>query len=566
MISPMNRPSIRRPLEITDAAVPRSVIQLEQGRGAYSDRIWGDAYTWLASADGSAGLGGDDLELLATAAYLIGRENDFLSALERAHRSYVDAGRVARAARCAFWLGFRLAFRGEMGLATGWLGRARRLLERESAECVEHGYLLLPAVEQQLAVGEYEQALSGAAAAAKVAERHGDVDLLTYAVHLQGRAVLKQARIAEGLALLDEAMVTVASQEIFPPLAGVIYCSVIEACRSVFALQRAREWTDALADWCARQPDMVAFTGQCLVYRAELLQIHGEWDEALGAAERARERCSATADWSAAASAYFWEGEIHRLRGDLDAAREAYLAAAQAGWEPQPGLALLGLAQGRIDDAVGSIRRACLEASDPSRRARLLPAFVEIMLAVKDLSEARRGCLELEALAVTYSPSVLSSMAAHVRGAIALAEGEPAAALVALRRASAGWHELGAPYELARARVLVGVACRALADEEAAELELEAARSAFQALGAAPDLLRVTSLLDDHRERRVHGLSPRELELVRLLARGSSNKAIAAELLIAEKTVERHLTNIFRKLGVPSRTAAAAYAFEHQLV
>ncbi|CAN5196628.1 LuxR C-terminal-related transcriptional regulator [soil metagenome] len=452
-----------------------------------------------------------------------------------------------------------------MGPATGWLGRAQRLIEREGQECVEQGYMLMPVVFEHEAVGDYEGASATAAAAAEIGERFGDADLFALAVHAQGDLLVKAGRVREGLSLLDEAMVAVTAGELSPIVTGIVYCGVILACEQVYELRRAQEWTAALARWCEQQPDLMAFTGRCMVHRAQLMQLHGAWGDALDEAGRAGRRFEQAMNQAAAASACYLRGEVHRLRGELAPAEVAYREASQLGFEPQPGWALLRLAQGNADAAAAAIRRVMGETTDRLRRASLLPAFVEIMLAVGDLGEARESCDELGDLAKEFESSMLRAMHSHGRGAVELAAGDAGAALVSLRHAAQEWQELEAPYEAARARVLVGQACQALGDEDAFALELDAARGTFEELGAALDVASV-DLLAGRPEASTHGLTPRELEVLRLVATGKSNRDIAAALVISEHTVARHVQNIFTKLGVPSRTAAGAFAFEHDLV
>jgi DNA-binding CsgD family transcriptional regulator len=542
------------------------VDQLERGRDSYGRRAWADAYTSLSQADKATSLGAEDLELLGTSAYMIGRGDDYLAALERAYHVYLDAGQALRAVRCAIWLGITLATRGEMGRATGWLGRAQRLVEREQTACVEQGYMLLPVMMQEEDSGDYDAAYATAANAAEIGERFGDADLLALALHQQGRTLAKQGRVEEGLGLLDEAMLAVAAGDLSPIVTGLIYCSVIEGCQQVYALRRAQEWTAALARWCEQQPDMVAFTGRCLVHRAEIMQLHGEWREALEEARRAGERFVRTPNETAAAQALYQQGEVRRLQGEFAAAEEAYRQASRSGWEPQPGMALLRLAQGDTGAAAAAIRRVAGETAEPLKRARLLPAYVEIMLAIGNAEEARSACGELEETAARYESGMLGAMAVHARGAVELADGDAPVSVVALRQASQAWQELGAPYEAARARVLVGLACRALGDDDACALDLEAARSVFAQLGAAPDLVRVDLLAQGAAASDTHGLTDRELEVLRLVASGKSNREIASALVISEHTVARHVQNIFAKLRVSSRTAASAFAFEHDLL
>jgi ATP/maltotriose-dependent transcriptional regulator MalT len=536
---------------------------LEQGREAYARSAWAEAHELLARADEDEPLAADDLDRLAIAVFMLGREDEWMSVMERAYQRRAEDGDVRRAARSAFWIGTWLALRGEMGPAAGWLGRAARLLEGEG-ECVEQGYLLMPVAFQHEAEGDVEGAAATAAAAAEMGRRFSDKDLFTLAVHTQGEFLVRAGKVREGLGLLDEAMVAVTEGGLSPIVTGIVYCGVILACEHVYELRRAKEWTAALQRWCERQPDLVAFTGRCLVHRAQILQLQGAWPDALAETQRADERFEQSMNQAAAARSAYLRGEVHRLRGEFVEAEEAYRRTSRLGAEPHPGLALMRLAQGNRDAAVAAIRRVAAETSEPLRRAGLLPAYVEIMLAAGELDEARTACRELEQICADCDSDMLRAMLAGTAGAVQLAAGDPAAALASLRQAARAWQELEASYEAARARVLVGVACRELGDEEAFGLELEAARSAFEELGATPDLAAVGAL--ERKGGGAHGLTTRELEVLRLVATGKSNREIASALVISEHTVARHVQNIFRKLGVASRTAAGAFAYEHDLV
>ena len=311
---------------------------------------------------------------------------------------------------------------------------------------------------------------------------------------------------------------------------------------------------------------MVAFTGACMVHRAEIMELRGTWPSALQEAQQARRRCEQGNNQSAAAQAFYRQGEVHRLRGEFSVAEEAYRDASRYGWEPQPGLALLRLAQGNHDAAVAAIRRVVDETTPPLKRARLLPAYVEIMLSVGDAVGARIACQELREISIRYESAMLDAMVAHARGAVDLNEGDARAALLSLRPAWRAWQELEVPYEVARVRVLLGLACRALGDDDTASLELEAARDGFARLGAAPDLARIESLNLNATYDHSHRLTQRELQVLRLVAGGETNRVIATELVLSERTVDRHVSNIFTKLGVTSRAAATAYAYKHQLV
>lgn len=536
---------------------------LDRGREAYARRAWAEACRCFRRVEEAASLDADDLERFAASAYLIGRDNDYLAALSRAHKAHAEAGDEARAVRCAFWIGLELAFRNEMGPASGWFGRAQRLLQNRKSASVEQGYLLLPLVEQHLHAGAAEEALSTAARAAEIGDRFGDPDLGACARHLQGKALLRLQQVEEGLALLDEAMAAVTVGELSPIMTGLIYCSVIDACRQVYALDRASAWTSALAGWCAEQPQLVAFTRACLVHRAQIMRHGGAWDDAIAETGRVCMTIREGTELQPPGEAFYERAEIRRLRGEFAAAEEDYRAANRHGFEPQPGLSLLRLAQGRTADAVAAMRRVLDAVGDPSR-SRLLPAWVEIALEAGEMAEAHRATVELHEVAGVIDAPVLRAIAAQASAAVAIAEGDARSALDFARRSLTVWLQVEEPYEAARARVLMGLACRSLGDNDGASMELETACSVFRRLGATPDLARVEALRS--KPAKAHGLSPRELQVVRLVAEGKTNKAIAEELGVSVRTIDRHLENVFTKLDLPSRAAAAAYAYRHNLV
>lgn len=540
--------------------------ELARGREAAGRLAWADAYTALSLADRSSPLAGEDLELLATAAYLLGRVEESLQALQRAQQIHAEGGDPRRAARCAFWLWFHLINQEELAQASGWLARANRLLEHEQQECAERGYMLIPVAFQHVVAGDYTGAQRAAGRAAAIGRRAADADLVAFALVLHGRAMVREGRVGEGLALLDEAMVAVVAGELSPPVAGTVYCSMIDACQEISEWRRAHEWTAALTAWCEKQPDMITFTGQCLVHRAQILQLHGAWPQAVEEAKRAGERLVQGADRRVSGAAFYQQAEVYRVLGDFTAADDAYRQASHWGLEPQPGLALLRLAQGRTSAAAAAIRRVLAETSERFRRGKLLPAKVEIMLAVGDRPAARDAADELTGISERYDTPTLRAAAGAAHGAVLLAEGDARAAVVALRGAWQMWRELDAPYEAARVRVLVGLGCRALGDEEAAALDLDAARSVFAQLGAAPDLARLERLDERKAASSRHGLTMRELQVLGLLAAGRTNHAIASDLVLAEKTVDRHVSNIYTKLGVSSRAAATAYAYRQGLL
>ena len=539
---------------------------LEIGREAYDRREWAAAHGALREAARDEALEARDLWRLALSSYLIGREAEFLSALEEAHLAHLSRGEAPDAVRCAFWMGMHLMNRGEPARGGGWLARGARLLEQGSQECAERGYLLVSGGYRDFSTGRYEDAARTAAEAVAVGQTFGDADLVTLALHLQGRALLRAGRVDEGLEILDEAMVAVSADDLTPLMTGLVYCSVIGACREVHALERAREWTDALEDWCRRQPDMVSYTGECRGYRAEILCRTGEWRAAIDQALEAAETFALGPDPRASGFAHYLRGDALRLLGELDAAEEAYADASQCGHEPQPGLSLLRLAQGRAAAAAAAITRALTETTDPLRRARLLPAGIEVMLESGDIEQAKAYCGELQSLSQRLAAGALEPVVSRAVGAIELAAGRPKEALPPLRRAWRAFQATDAPYDAARTRLLLSEACEALGDQDGAGLERAAARAELERLGAARDVAALDAQGPSPRGGSDHGLTRREQEVLALIATGRSNRAIGQELFISEKTVARHVSNIFAKLGLSSRAAATAFAYRHDLL
>ena len=543
---------------------------LERGRTCFERHEWEDAFDALSSADASTALGAQDLYRLAWSAGLTGRDEEMLAATERWYHALIDAGESLPAARAAFWLGFRLLARGDSSRAGGWLGRAQHLVDRQSRDCVERGYLLLPAATRFLTSGQFAEAYDAAARAAQFGERFEEADLLAFGRNLQARALLSQGHLDRGLALMDEAMVAVISGELSPVVTGVIYCSAIGSCQKIYAYERTREWTAALSRWCDAHPQLGMFTGYCLAHRAEIMQMGGNWSDAVGEARRAVERSVRAIEQDAAGRAHYQEAEVHRMRGEFDAADTAYRHASRCGIDPQPGLALLRLAQGDFEAAANAIRRALGATREPLPRMRFLPASVEIMLAAGNLEEARAASHELDEAALTLNSELPAAIALQARAAILLADGDALAAVDPLRRAFRAWRQLDAPFLAARVRVLLARACVALNDAEGARLELEGAREVFERLGAKPDLADVETigagLTQDKKESAsARGLTVRELQVLRLVASGKTNKAIARELSLSEKTIDRHVSNIFTKLNVSSRAAATAFAYKQRL-
>lgn len=543
---------------------PETEDTIVRGRRLYDRQRWADAFEALRDAQRRGRLGRADLQRLVWSAALVGDDDAFLNALEHLYQAGLEANDTRQAARAAFWLGFRLFALGAPGRASGWMARAERLLEAEPDDCLERGYLLVPGIYGHLSNDRDADAQTLAERTAAIAERHGDADLATIARNLQGRALLRRGECERGLAVLDEVMVTVTSGQISPVVRGLVYCNVIATCQQFCALDRAREWTAALADWCAHQPQLVTFTGNCHVHRSQIMQLGGDWRAALEEVRRIERDSDRGPDPEVSGEACYQEAELHRLRGEFEQAEAAYRLASRIGRDPQPGLALMRTAQGRSDEAVNAIVRVLDTTAPPWRRAQLLPAFVEVTLAAGDLEKARAGAAELGRLASGFKTDVLGALADQAIGAVRLAEGSTAEAVEPLRHALATWQQVGAPYLAARIRVLIGKAFRALGDAEGATLEEDAARQVFEELGAGPDLRAIQRAPHaDVAARR--GLTRRELQVLRLVATGRTNKAIAAELCLSERTVDRHVSSILSKLDLTSRSAATAFAYEHGL-
>jgi len=527
---------------------------------------WAAAYRALAAEDRHCELRGASLERLGEAAYMLGRETEFIQAFERAFDDHCQNGRTLRAARCGFWIGLTLIFRGEYGRGSGWLQKSERLLDGQDADCVEQGYLMLPKVEQCLAGGDVEGAYAHATRAAEIGERHADEDLLAIARHLQGRIMIESGEPASGVALLDEAMVAVTADRLSPIVTGLVYCSVIDICHKFHDMNRAREWTAALAGWCARQPEIVAFTGRCLIHRAEILTYDGHWIEAEREAGAASMRLKNGPVAHHAGPAFYQEGEIHRLRGRFDEADAAYRAASRLGFNPQPGLALLRLEQGRVQSALSAIRRALQSVEDAAGRLRLLPAAVEITLAAGSTEDARAFCDMLQNCAAQYSTDAVRAAADEALARVRIADGHAEDALACIRRAADLLRDLQAPYHLARVRVLAAHACLAIGDAEGAQIELDTALNVFRDLGALPDEARTRKLRTGLSKSGDVALTPRQAQVLQLIADGMTNPAIADALGLSERTVDRHVSDILTRLNVPTRAAATAYGLSHGLI
>jgi ATP/maltotriose-dependent transcriptional regulator MalT len=468
-----------------------------------------------------------------------------------------------------FWLSLSLLLAGEVARSSGWLARSQRLLKDRDEACVEQGYGFI--VGGLLAAGQGATGSAGASfeQALALAEQFADPELLALALLCQGESLIRSHKSAEGVARLDEAMVAVTAGEVSPVLAGIIYCAVILACQGIFDLRRAREWTAQLDAWCASQPDLVPYRGRCLVHRSEILQLQGDWSEALREVMKARDHLAARSE-AVVGRACYQQGELHRLRGEFAKANQMFLEAGRNGCEPQPGMSLLRLAEGKLDAAAAAIRGVAVGGLQGkgagSSRPELLGPLVEISIATGDLDTARGAADELTRIAGELDAPFLLATSAQATGAVLFAEGKIRAALALLREAWAIWQELATPYQSARARVLIGRVCQRLGDHETARVHFDAAHSVFRQLGAASDLAELKRLMGAQGAGPSGALTEREREVLSLVAAGETNRQIAAAVGISEHTVARHLSNIFHKLGVSSRTAASAFAYKHRLL
>lgn len=547
----------------------RQDLDRSRAGDAVSREAWPEAYRLLRDLPDP---GPDDLDALADAAWWLCRVDESVTARQQAYRGYVSEGREREGARAAWMVFYEHHLAGHPGLAAGWLAQARRHLAGEP-ECLEHAYLALADSFLAMTRGAHEEAGTRAAELTRVATACGSVDLRAMGLQCQGDVLLAQGRVQEGLALVDQAVGAALAGELSSLFTGWIYCLALPGCYQAGDLRRAGEWAEAAVAWCSHLPAGTPFHGLCRVHRVQMLGLRGAWPEAEADAEQACVELAAY-DERVAAEVYYVAGDLHRRRGHHAAAQEAYDRAHRLGRDPQPGLALLRLAEGQVELAVAALRTA-LAAGVPGTldRAWLLAAAVEVLLAAGAVEEAADRAEDLQVLAQQATAEVVTAMAATARGAVALAGAEPGAdpgadlgaGLRQLRRARELWADLHLPYEEARARMLLASAYRGTEDVDGERLELVAARRIFSRLGAEPDARRASALLGTS-PGAPGGLSPREIEVLRLVAAGATNRRIADELVLSEHTVARHLNNIFAKLGVSSRASATAFACTHHLV
>ena len=537
------------------------VDELIRGREAFGRREWQSARDRLTAPD-LAELEPADLRALSTAAYLVGDTETSVRALQRSFEVHTDGGESRAAARDALELTFILDALGNEAASRGWLARAERVLESEPEDVPERGFLQMHQMFHHIFSDQFEAGFELAVKVTEAGRRHHEGDLVAIGLVCQGRMMLYSGRVPDGLGLLDEAMAGVAAGEVSPIMVGRVYCTMIDACQELNDYRRMTDWTRLLTTWCEHQQGLVPYTAQAATHRAQIMRAQGAWSDALEELAQAEARYESSAMGSAVGDVHYERAEILRLTGDLDAAAAAYAAADEHGRDPQPGVSLLWLLQGRVDSSAAAVRRLLDEVPDPVHRSRVLPVAVQVLLAAKDVDGASDAVDELEQVAASFASAALSAEAGYARGSVCLAQDDPAAALPHLRKAWRGWLDLGARYEAAWARTRIGQAFRAMDDEDSAAAELAVAGRTFAELGARLAEQEVEQLLG---RARPDGLTARELEVLRLVAAGMTNPQIAAELFLSEKTVARHLSNIFGKTNVKSRTEAAAYAFQHQL-
>ena len=535
-----------------------------RARDAFNKQAWRRAYDELSAAAVAEPLEVEDLERLASAAYLAGLSDESRAAWVSAHEKCAHVGDVARAARCAFWLAFALLNAGDLARGGGWVDRAQRLLDDRRLDCVERGYLRYAAALRAAFSGEVEAGHEAFHAAAEIGVLFHDPELAALARIGEGRCLIALDRLDEGVALLDEGMVAIEAHDVSAIAIGDSYCTAIEGCTELFDVRRAHTWTAALSRWVDEQPELVLYRGQCLIHGAEVLHLRGDWDAAADRIDEAYRRLADPVGQRSRGAAAYLRGDLHRLRGQDRAAEAQFQLASELGRDPQPGLALLRLATGRVEAAVASIRRAYHEAGDPMSRARLAAGYVEITLAGGDVAAARSAVDELRSVAGRLARPLPTAVHQQLLGAVLLAEDQPEPALSALRQSLAGWHDLDAVYEAARTRMLIAAACRAVGDDDSAEMELAGAVAVFDRLHAVRDA--AAGRAAQHAAAPPSsGLTAREEEVLVHVAEGLTNRQIAERLVVSEKTVATHVGHILTKLGLPSRAAATAYAYEHGL-
>jgi DNA-binding CsgD family transcriptional regulator len=517
-----------------------------------------------------------ELDALADALFWLDRPDDSTAARHRAYTAHLAGGDLGPATLAAWRLFYDHFLVGELAPASGWLERARRHATGRHGS-VEAGFLAVADADWALHGGDARTGLGHARRAVAAGHATAVPDLVAMGLMVEGRMLIALGRVPEGVARLDEAMVSVVNGELDPLFTGWVYCAVLSMCRDLADLRRAGEWTDAAMRWCDDLREGLLYPGTCRIHRVELACLRGAWATAEDEARRACDELNAH-DPRYAGDAFYMAGEVRRLRGDLAGAERAFDRAGELGRHPQPGLARVRLAQGQAGAAAGALRLALRPGpAAPLARSLILAALAEAEIAVGDVAAAGEAAAELVAVADRSSSPYLVALAALAAGHVRLAGGDAPGALVPLGRAASGFASLGLPYETAQAREAAGTAAVAMGDRDTARFELGAACDGYRRLGATTDADRVEARLADARPgpadpaaagARPSGrrLTDREVEVVRLVAKGKTNREIGTLLSISEHTVARHLSNVFAKLGVASRAAATACAYERGLV
>jgi DNA-binding CsgD family transcriptional regulator len=537
-----------------------ATAHLARARELHRTSRWEAACAEYAAAEAEEPLAVEDLEAFAEAAQVSARGDEAVALLHRVFDLRVSADELDDAAQVAFWLWWALFTSNELVQASGWLKHTSRTLGPDLATSL---WLKIP--EAMFHAGTGHRSRADELLRAIVDEGQGEV--VPWALSMWGQTLIDEGRLQDGLDRLEEAMAILRTHGLSPRVTPWIYCAAVRGCCLARDFARARAWNRSMARWLDSLNSLSgAYLGNCRIYRSRLMFLNGAWPEALDEIAAVCTDLDGYAGW-VCGHAYYQLGEVRRLRGEWDAAEDAYRRAAEHGCPTQPGLALLRLAEGDVDAASAGVRRALTEVTAQPERLDLLKAAVTIYLEEGKIEAARDAVTEVEEITAELATPVTEAETCAVRGALALAEGDPASALPLLRRAVSTWQEQDAPHERATLNVLIGQACRALADHDGARLEFSAARETFERLGAGPDLAqldRIVAATDAGSE--INGLTRREIEILCLIARGKANRAIANELHLSERTVHRHVSNIFTKLGVDSRTAAVAYGIRHRIV
>ena len=531
-------------------------MSIEAARAAFDARSWPEARTTYATAGEHTAR---DLEQWGLAAFLTGHLTEAAAVRERAHHAYLAEGEPDGAARVAFWLGLTALFRGEMAQSRGWWQLMRSVQGDRFEASVWRGYELLGAAMDALFGGRAEDALRMSADVGAIAREHDDPDLQVFAHNAHGQALLASGDFGAGLSELDATMLLATGGSVNPQAVGIVYCAIVSSCKACLDVERSAEWTRVLDQWCTAQPGLVPFQGACLVHRSQVHQLRGDWERAV--AEVDRLIADPGPNRNTLGEAHYQRAELLRLRGELGAAEADYRQALAHGKDPQPGLALMRLSQGRSASALLALQRAIGEPRPAQQLTATWRALVEVALAVGDLACAADASVHLDELAASSDAAFLRAAAAMARGQVVLRSGDPHAALGHLRAALEGFTATGSTYDAARCQVALAEACDGVGDRETALLERDAARATFVALHAQPDI----DAIDGTTRAERHGLTVRETEVLRLLATGATNRGIADQLVLSEKTVARHVANIFLKLHVSSRAAATTWAHRHGL-